>query len=652
MLTNNLASHPAHSHGISSRLLTEALGSREPLESDPHAHPSDGFASSTSTSTGAAPAGLASAVESPSPPSAAGPSATLPISARKQAYDEVIALTQKMVRIDSTSKNRVAGENAVVDVAEAYAREAGLETKRIPTVDGRQLLLVTLPGKKPELGSVGFVQHSDVVDIEGQWNLGGPFSAEITKDERGREVMVGRGTIDTKGPAAQVLVAMKQLKQSGRLPDRSMQMFLFPDEETGGTQGAHYLAQTQPDLFDDVRYWVVEGSGFLSKENLKSVGNIKTDVPYVAMAQKYSTPVQVVLKNAADPQQAIERTMEALEKLDKHIEHRDWTFLGDKSETKESFRRFGGVVGGLKGWLLKNFWWSGLVQKKMGPELAATNRTDFAQTDFYLSDNDKGRTSSSNSKPTSTTAVLHIDLDPGEREKAIAVIRKAVGKDFEVEALDDHGNVSVSLPQEHYTGTFHGSIADRDRDAINRMNRALDKARGKLWWKGWSDETTVVDYYTNKSDHDPAKDEGRTSVKANVTLDLRVAVGEDVNQVLSELQGVLGDDFELRQLGGPETGDAFVRRLSSKSELFHVAEDAIHQTYGENTPVLFGNTTASNDVRYLMKVAPQSETLTFVPVLNTEHGAHGPDESVTIESLTHGVDWTARFMELIGKTRG
>ena len=634
MLTN-LSPHPAHSHGITPRILTEALFVRGKSEGPHHPEVTDGFTRS-------------SAAEVPAQPAEA--SAPAPKSARQAAYDEVIDLTRRMVRIDSSSKNRVPGENAVVQVAEDFAQAAGLETRRIPTVNGRQLLVVTLPGKKPELGSVGFVQHSDVVDIEGEWKFGAPFSGDITRDEHGREIMVGRGTIDTKGPAAQVLVAMKQLKQSGRVPDRSMQMFLFPDEETGGAEGANFLAKKQPELFQDVRYWVVEGSGILSKENLKSVGNIKTDVPYVAMAQKYSTPVQVVLKNATDPNQAISKAMDALDRLDQHIEGRDWTFLGDKSETKESFKRFGEVVGGFKGFMLKNFWWSGFVQKKMGPELSATNRTDFSQTDFYLSDNPAARTDSTNTKPSSTTAVLKLDLDAETRARAIASISKAVGEDFQVKAIDDKGHVTVTLPQENYHGTFHGSIADRDRDAINRMNRALDKAQSKLWWKGWADETKVVDFYTNKSHEDPSQPDVREPVKAHVTLDLRVAVGEDVHQVLEELQGVLGDEFELKPVSGDAVGEAYVRRLSSKSELFRAAEDAIGHTYGEETPILFGNTTASNDVRYLTKASPKSETLTFVPVLNTEHGAHGHDESVTIQSLTTGVDWTIRFMEQIGKT--
>lgn len=636
MLTHAFHTPPAHSHGVCPKVLSKALRTRQDVLTPPllPQKPSDGYVGSSPD--------VAKALSSLSSQEPAK-------SDRQKAYDEVIELTRAMVRIDSSSKNRVPGENAVVAVAESYAQEAGLETQRIPTVNGRQLLVVTLPGKDPQAGSVGFVQHSDVVDIEGEWKFGGPFSGDITKDEQGREIMVGRGTIDTKGPTAQVLVAMKQLKKSGKVPERPIQLYLFPDEESGGTQGAHYLAKHQPELFENVRYWVVEGSGIMSKENLKSVGDLKSDVPYIAMAQKYSTPIQVVLKNETDPSQAISKTMAALERLDDHIEDREWMFLGDKSETKESFRRFGEVVGGVRGWMLKNFWWTGVVQKRMGPELSATNRTDFSQTDFYLSDNPAARTDSSNTKPSSTTAVLKIELEPEKREKAIATIAKAVGKDFIVKALDERGHVSVTLPQQSYDGTFHGSIADRERDAINRMNRALDKAQGKLWWKGWADETKVVDYFTNKSHEDPSQPATRQPVKAHVTLDLRVAVGEDVKQVLAELQGVLGDEFELQELGGEETSDAFVRRLSSKSDLFGAAEAAILDTYGVDTPVLFGNTTASNDVRHLTRVSPRSETLTFVPILNTEHGAHGHDESVTIESLTTGVDWTVRFLEQLGK---
>jgi acetylornithine deacetylase/succinyl-diaminopimelate desuccinylase-like protein len=563
---------------------------------------------------------------------------------------EVIDLTKRLVQVDSTPSTAPHGENAVVDVAVDYATKAGLEVSRITAANDRPMLVVTLPGKNPELGSVGFVHHSDVVSIEGEWKTGEPFSGDIITDDKGRQAMVGRGTIDTKGPAAQVLVAMKHLKESGRTPDRTTQLFLFPDEETGGEQGAKHLAKNHPEMFQNVKYWVVEGSGIMSKESLASVGNIKTDVPYIAMAQKYSIPVQMVLKDATDPHQAISQTMDAMERLDDYVEDRDWTFLGDKSETSESFDRFGETIGGFKGWLVKNFWWTGFVQKRMGPELSATNRTDMAQTDFYLSSNANGKTKASNTKPSSATAVVKLNLDVEDQAKALKLMRKAAGEEFIVEPTDE-GTVTVQLPQESYDGTHHGSIADRERDAINRTNRALDKMRRKLWFKGWSDDMKVVDYFTNKSTHDPNEDT-RTPVRAHVTLDLRVAVDEEADTILSQMREVMGDKFELRELGGPEAKEAFVRRLSSESPLFTSAEQAIQQTYGQDTPVLFGNTTASNDVRHLMSLSDDSQALTFVPVLYTEHGAHGPDEAVTIDSLTQGVEWTARFMELMGRSKG
>ena len=462
--------------------------------------------------------------------------------------------------------------------------------------------------------------------------------------------MVGRGTIDTKGPAAQVLVAMKHLKETGRTPDRTTQLFLFPDEETGGVEGAKYLAQNKPEMFDNVKYWVVEGSGIMSKESLASVGNIKTDVPFIGMAQKYSVPCQLVLKEASDPDQAISQAMEAMERLDDYIEDRDWTFLGDKDETSESFKRFGETIGGFKGWLLKNFWWTGFVQKRMGPALSATNRTDMAQTDFYISSNANAKLKASNTKPSSATAILKMDgLDAEDNAKAMKLMQKAAGDAFIVEPSDE-GTIKLKLPQESYDGTHHGSIADRDKDAINRTNRALDKIRRKLWFKGWADNMKVVDYYTNKSNHDPNED-SKTPVRAHVTLDLRVAADEDIESVLSQIRGVVGDNFELKELGGPLAREAFVRRLKTDSPLFTSAESALKSTLGADTPVLFGNTTASNDVRHLMSLSEDSEALTFVPVLNTEHGAHGPDESVTIDSLTKGVEWTARFMELMARAR-
>lgn len=556
---------------------------------------------------------------------------------------EVIPLTQSLVRVDSGPTNLVAGQNRVVDLMVDYARQAGLEVDRFETVNGKPMLIVTLPGKDPTLGSVGFVHHGDVVGVEGEWKLGQPFSGDLIVDERGRQVLHGRGSLDTKGPAAQILVAMKGLKESGQVLSRSMKLFVFPDEETGGKDGAHFMATNHPDKLRDVQYWLVEGSGILAPEMLNGI-ETKEDLPYLAMAQKYCLPMQLELKEPLPAHQAVGKTVEALRRLDEHLDAGEWTNLGDPDESDESFRRMGNAVGGFKGWMIRNFWDWKFVQRRMGPSLAAANRSDLCKTDFYLSHNPAGKTADPNVKPSSATVVLELDLSGAEREKALRKMRRAAGEDFVVEDLPT-GRIELRLPQENYHGGNHGSTADREQDAVDMTCRALERVRKTLKGK----PLQVADFYTSKSRNESQGAPG--PVTSKVTLDLRVTVDDDRQEVLADIQEVVGPEFKLTPLYAPEENDASVRRLRSKSPLFEAAEQACREVYGPERPILFGNTTSSNDTRFLQEVNPKSETLTFVPVVFTEHGAHGPDEVVTVDSLVSGVEWTAELMQRLGEAK-
>lgn len=563
----------------------------------------------------------------------------------EQLRHEVVDLTADLVRIDSSPTNLVAGQNAVLDSMAAYAKEAGLAWEMVPTVNGKQALIVTLPGQRQDLGPVGFVHHCDVVQPEGEWKLGQPFSGNLTNDEQGRPIMVGRGTVDTKGPAAQILVAMKHLKSSGEVPERSMKLFIFPDEEFSGKDGAYFISKNRPELISDVQYWVVEGSGILDPE---FIGGLFQDrpVPYVAMAQKYTIPMQMELKNPTNAQEAIHKTFDGLDRADRFVEDRKWSYLGDKTETKESMRRMSKAIGGFKGFLIRHFYNWGFMQKRMGKGNTAANRSDFCKTDFYLSNNSSGKPIGPNVKPSSATAVFQLDLQGEDRQKAIAVAQKAAGQQILVQD-DAQGRLLVSLPQENYHGGNHGSTADREQDAVDVTHRASVKVEQAFQKEGLADKLHLVDFRTSKSAQG-AQD--AREVQTKVTLDLRVAVGEDPKSVIADLQNAIGPEFELKSLMGPEQMEANVRRLKHDSPLFKATEQSILDVYGSQTPVLFGNTTASNDTRFLMSANPNCETVTFVPVLYTRHGAHGPDEAVTIQSLVEGVDWTVDFMKKIGSS--
>jgi hypothetical protein len=58
--------------------------------------------------------------------------------------------------------------------------------------------------------------------------------------------------------------------------------------------------------------------------------------------------------------EAFHKTQATLDKLDNFIEKRDWTYLGDKAETKKAMKRMGDAVGGFKGFLIRNFYQTGL----------------------------------------------------------------------------------------------------------------------------------------------------------------------------------------------------------------------------------------------------------------------------------------------------
>ncbi|MBS2034072.1 M20/M25/M40 family metallo-hydrolase [bacterium] len=558
----------------------------------------------------------------------------------QQLRQEVVTLTQELIRINSGPDNLVAGENQVVDRMSSYAQEAGLQVDRSTTVDGKPMLVVTLPGKDPQAGALGFVHHSDVVQPEGDWKLGQPFSGNITLDEAGRESLVGRGSIDTKGPAAQILVAMKHLKQNGQVPERTTKLFIFPDEEFGGKDGAWLLSRKKPELFSDVQYWIVEGSGVFSPEFLSGLAGDR-DCPYLAVAQKYTIPMQLQLKNPTSADEAFHKTKATLDKLDDFIEKRDWTYLGDSSETRKAMKRMGDAVGGFKGFMIRNFYKTGFMKKRMGKGNAAANRTDFCKTDLYFSNNPAGVGQGPNVKPSSATALLKLNASGEQRSKALQNFQRVAGADLKVE--DRNGLISLCLPQENYHGGNHGSTSDRDHDAVDVVNRALAKVEREAEREGLAEQLTLVDYFTSKSK--PATPGAESPVTSNVTLDLRVAVDEDPKTMIHQLENLVGPEFTLKPLMGPEELDAKVRRLNSHSPLFQAAEQSIHQVYGEKTPVLFGNTTASNDTRFLMEINPKSEALTFVPVLYTNHGAHGPDEAVTTRSLQQGVDWVVDVIQ-------
>lgn len=100
---------------------------------------------------------------------------------------------------------------------------------------------MTWVGSQPELPSIMFNSHMDVVPVvDDQWTHP-PFTAHI--DEHGK--IFGRGTQDMKSVGMQYLAAIRALKRDGiEQMKRTIYITFVPDEEVGGNFGMRPFVKT------------------------------------------------------------------------------------------------------------------------------------------------------------------------------------------------------------------------------------------------------------------------------------------------------------------------------------------------------------------------------------------------------------------------
>jgi len=133
-------------------------------------------------------------------------------------------------------------------------------------VEGRPNLVVTIPGKQPELKSILLNSHIDVVPCDDdKWNWD-PFAADM--DEEGN--IYARGSQDMKCVCMQYIHAMRRLKKAGVLPcERTIHMTFVPDEEIANGKGMACLIKDE-ELMKKLNI------GFAFDEGLANPGNLYT----------------------------------------------------------------------------------------------------------------------------------------------------------------------------------------------------------------------------------------------------------------------------------------------------------------------------------------------------------------------------------------
>ena len=150
--------------------------------------------------------------------------------------EDMISDLARLIRIPSVKgeaeENAPFGKEpaAALDEVLKICGEAGLSVRNIDNYVGTADFYET--DTIPELG---VLSHMDVVPVGGGWSVP-PF--ELTQQD-GK--LLGRGTIDDKGPAIAALYAVKAIKDSGLKLSKNVRLVFGTDEECGSGDLEYYL---------------------------------------------------------------------------------------------------------------------------------------------------------------------------------------------------------------------------------------------------------------------------------------------------------------------------------------------------------------------------------------------------------------------------
>jgi acetylornithine deacetylase len=133
-------------------------------------------------------------------------------------------LLTKLVAFDTTSSK---SNLKLIDFVEAYFKDQGIASTRIPSPDGNKAALFATIGPDGKNG-IGLSGHSDCVPVEGQNWASDPFTLTLRDNK-----LYGRGSCDMKGFLACMLASVPLFK-SRKLKD-PIHIIVSYDEEIGCT---------------------------------------------------------------------------------------------------------------------------------------------------------------------------------------------------------------------------------------------------------------------------------------------------------------------------------------------------------------------------------------------------------------------------------
>ncbi|HKS51042.1 MAG TPA: M20/M25/M40 family metallo-hydrolase [Pseudonocardiaceae bacterium] len=184
-----------------------------------------------------------------------------PASSTSVAEDEVVGLASDLIRIDTTNTgdpDTLVGEQAAAEYVAAKLDDVGFEITYLESgAPKRGNVIARLPGADPKRGALLIHGHLDVVPADAaEWSVH-PFSGAVQDG-----YLWGRGAVDMKDMVAMTLAVARRFQREGIVPPRDLVFAFVADEEAGGLQGAHWLVEHRPELFDGCTEAISEVGGF------------------------------------------------------------------------------------------------------------------------------------------------------------------------------------------------------------------------------------------------------------------------------------------------------------------------------------------------------------------------------------------------------
>ncbi|MFB8026459.1 MULTISPECIES: M20/M25/M40 family metallo-hydrolase [unclassified Streptomyces] len=176
----------------------------------------------------------------------------------ERALEESVTFTSELIRIDTT--NRGDGSCRERPAAEYVAERlagAGLEPTLLERTPGRTNVVARIEGTDPSADALLVHGHLDVVPaMAADWSVH-PFSGEVRDG-----VVWGRGAIDMKDMDAMVLSVVRAWARAGVRPRRDIVVAYTADEEASADDGAGFLADRHPELFEGCTEGISESGAF------------------------------------------------------------------------------------------------------------------------------------------------------------------------------------------------------------------------------------------------------------------------------------------------------------------------------------------------------------------------------------------------------